>query len=1179
MKFNLQDKLHEFEVELKTSGTLPTGVDEFLDEISELTDTVNDYIKNSRNEFEKKLKVYGVDGEAADQILDKLFGVLEDFREAKRSYTKRISTGNPIIDSYYNSVDEAITGIGEVAGKLTNLVVVRTKSLSKVFPLLKSAKIHLNNARSLSDSIVDDFKKGTITEKEAITRLTALNNDMQAKADKFYVETEKFSDEIDIVEKAFHRFNAEADDSITETTVGFIGRGRNMVDEVISYSKSSKAQGFSRIISGALEYGTDFVKKLKERRAQADREGASDIIGSVFNKAKNLVESGEKHSNLYISSMSKLFSWLSKKIGGAIGAVFRALPATAKILVVLAQVIEQIIKWKEKQYDFNKKLLEVSGAHSLSFMLDIKNDTPEKIHNMFSKLDVIFSGNTKMQIDPDDFAEMIKSLAKGGVSLGNLAGMVGTKEILGDTLPNFEEAFEIFAAVARVSGESFGEATDKFGNLISATGMSVKEAEKVFVDLISGAEEGEINSAEFTSRILDLSSRYSMFGSSSRLVKKQVLDLSKQENVTMEQMFSWVEQSISHAKSLDIQSVTKDLMVLGDDKAKIALESVSGALPVAINKLREKLTGVSDDKEKKSLESQLGLHESLQKALAGHKGSMPDLNGIMNFVAWAAPSIYSETIKPMVIQSFMDNNLGGVNKRGGMPILAAVEIAKKELDYTDEDLKIFLSKHYGVVSSDIKLKSDSSDRVKKKRDSDEATHETVVNLYIHQYKKMAEVLASVTENLGKFWSILLRTKGYYMLTLFDSFFYGLRRVLEWGWLAPGSIDPIVSSGTPQIGSNIDTSGVDFSKINPPKPEQQKVWSSRLSKQQSDMLRKVIAMAQKEERETGIPTSITVGQWALESGLGSSELATKGNNYFGVKAGSGWTGNTITMEGSVYRVYDSLEDSIRDHTKVLLKKIYSGLMGKDYVGWASGLEGTYAEDVPGMLIDGKPSIGYKRKLTGAIESYGLYEFDVGRKSALPELSSGSKKPEDKAGTTKTRAASEGKAEGRRAGKRVGDRVGKNVRSQVRNSASSKPKDSKLPNNTVKIRNKKDDRWRPGYRDTKGSPAFAPWPPPPSGKQSLNSVSKTEISSKPSVLPPPIPLELVKVDYEVKNVNNVDRSIDKAIVILGNQQNNDNIQPVDKSVKTSYEEHYIKVSDEVDLLSLWDSIVSRYIKNNG
>lgn len=72
-------------------------------------------------------------------------------------------------------------------------------------------------------------------------------------------------------------------------------------------------------------------------------------------------------------------------------------------------------------------------------------------------------------------------------------------------------------------------------------------------------------------------------------------------------------------------------------------------------------------------------------------------------------------------------------------------------------------------------------------------------------------------------------------------------------------------------------------------------------------------------------SVCIAQAALETGWGTSSLMTKAHAYFGIKAGSGWTGkvySTRTHEcydglnyttiTDVFRAYDSLADSVKDY---------------------------------------------------------------------------------------------------------------------------------------------------------------------------------------------------------------------------------------------------------------------------
>lgn len=46
---------------------------------------------------------------------------------------------------------------------------------------------------------------------------------------------------------------------------------------------------------------------------------------------------------------------------------------------------------------------------------------------------------------------------------------------------------------------------------------------------------------------------------------------------------------------------------------------------------------------------------------------------------------------------------------------------------------------------------------------------------------------------------------------------------------------------------------------------------------------IITAAQSAMKTSGVPASVTIAQWELESTWGTSQLALKANNYFGVKA--------------------------------------------------------------------------------------------------------------------------------------------------------------------------------------------------------------------------------------------------------------------------------------------------------
>lgn len=123
---------------------------------------------------------------------------------------------------------------------------------------------------------------------------------------------------------------------------------------------------------------------------------------------------------------------------------------------------------------------------------------------------------------------------------------------------------------------------------------------------------------------------------------------------------------------------------------------------------------------------------------------------------------------------------------------------------------------------------------------------------------------------------------------------------------------------------------------------------------------------------GIPASITLQQMALESGYGTSDLAANYNNYFGVKAGSSWKGPTIMKVDDhnypeAFRVYGSVEESVENHSKVLMASRYRNCFkysSTDYQNWAVQIRAAgYASDKT-----------YAQKLINLIGENQLYKYD-------------------------------------------------------------------------------------------------------------------------------------------------------------------------------------------------------------
>ena len=137
--------------------------------------------------------------------------------------------------------------------------------------------------------------------------------------------------------------------------------------------------------------------------------------------------------------------------------------------------------------------------------------------------------------------------------------------------------------------------------------------------------------------------------------------------------------------------------------------------------------------------------------------------------------------------------------------------------------------------------------------------------------------------------------------------------------------------------------------------------------------KYAALAVDEMYRSGVPASITLAQGLLESRYGLSELATEGNNHFGIKCHNNWQGGKVyhddDKKGECFRKYDSPEESFRDHSDFLRYrdryKFLFDLEVNDYKGWAHGLKKAgYATDP-----------AYPAKLIKLIEDYKLYKYDV------------------------------------------------------------------------------------------------------------------------------------------------------------------------------------------------------------
>ncbi|MBP5398089.1 MAG: glucosaminidase domain-containing protein [Bacteroidales bacterium] len=143
--------------------------------------------------------------------------------------------------------------------------------------------------------------------------------------------------------------------------------------------------------------------------------------------------------------------------------------------------------------------------------------------------------------------------------------------------------------------------------------------------------------------------------------------------------------------------------------------------------------------------------------------------------------------------------------------------------------------------------------------------------------------------------------------------------------------------------------------------------------QDAYIRQYASVAVSEMYRSGIPASITLAQGLLESNAGQSELATKGNNHFGIKCHRDWKGPSMRYDDDrkkeCFRKYAHAEESYRDHSDFLrYRDRYKYLFDyplTDYKSWAYGLKKAgYATDP-----------AYPTKLIELIERYNLQRFDT------------------------------------------------------------------------------------------------------------------------------------------------------------------------------------------------------------
>jgi len=163
----------------------------------------------------------------------------------------------------------------------------------------------------------------------------------------------------------------------------------------------------------------------------------------------------------------------------------------------------------------------------------------------------------------------------------------------------------------------------------------------------------------------------------------------------------------------------------------------------------------------------------------------------------------------------------------------------------------------------------------------------------------------------------------------------------------------------------------------------------MKQSQKDFIAKVGAMARADMQRSGILASLTLAQAILESGWGTSDLATKANALFGIKADSRWNGKTyskfsdewngtrtVAVKAS-FRAYNSWEQSVADHSAFLVSSTrYAAVIGeRNYKKACTAIHRAGYATAP----------DYADRLIKLIETYGLTAYDAAGGGSAPTQS--------------------------------------------------------------------------------------------------------------------------------------------------------------------------------------------------
>ena len=154
--------------------------------------------------------------------------------------------------------------------------------------------------------------------------------------------------------------------------------------------------------------------------------------------------------------------------------------------------------------------------------------------------------------------------------------------------------------------------------------------------------------------------------------------------------------------------------------------------------------------------------------------------------------------------------------------------------------------------------------------------------------------------------------------------------------------------------------------------------------QTDFINKHKQAVIEATHNTNILPSVKMAQMIIESGWGESANAKLANNYFGIKKGVGWEGETISLKTpkdaskvSVFRKYATPYDSIVDHSSFLIKN-------KRYENAGVFKAKTPEEQIKAIAKAGYAEAGdYVPKLMSIIKSNNLTKLDDEAKTYKPK----------------------------------------------------------------------------------------------------------------------------------------------------------------------------------------------------